>query len=655
MTIIFDQCLSSGRSQPVTEFIDSLFDRRKPAFIFDDIFHFSIRHHERHKQYKNMQPLVKWMIAHVLERMRGQDIKAIMVPEAITNGELYFDFAERNEKRVREARGGLLTTYRMAEILARDELNLLTAKNKNKAMERLDAIFKLFPEHLIVSPTGMEAFLKSAMKETGFTNNQSLRDEDFEGFWIAVCYLCQCGCFAGEAAYSRNGNFETFALFQTQYGVVPFRPQGDMDVYFPNGDPVSPADYLRMLYDHMLDVMPRGFVADLTVKMATRMMMLEEMRTTGMTHPYWGSLDVKKVNPRLMDLPIEHDDEFEELSSQILSLIQEYQHGQFLGDLFGFNADNQYDQLGEYYQKRLKAFNSRAIRPVIDIGSMRKKLSDWRENNLSVDRALSDKDALLTHRTPFQLDGSFFSAGLPLFEEAHYSRVPHSQKLALKACMGLLETPQKAVALDSGFKGEIVLLFDRRAGSKGRRYLDRHGHGLVIPDEARGLKDSFSSENYEEAVKNKNITQASRAFDRLRALYPDRMILSSENIENIADYYEHWRQAIRQEGPPKFKTEAKMALTEEIIARRGSLVVTDPFWVNSAYLTFSRLHARKIQLGLVSRPVNVPDYGIAVGDYHYKKDVAPKSFMDDLHALTKEMERLVDAKTENYPRHVVRV
>lgn len=639
------------QDQSSVDFVASLFDRDKPSFIFDDLFHFSIRHHEHHKAYKNMQPVAKLMLAKFAERLKGQDMPAMMIPEAITNGMLYFDLAKKHEARIRDVRGHL-TTYRMAELLPGSELELLTEKNKNRAMARLEGFQNQFTDSLIVSPTGMEAFLKSIIHEPGFTNGQSLRDEDFEAFWVGVCYLCKQGGFADEVAYSRNGNFETFALFLTQYGVVPFRPDAETNVYFPDGQIVTPLDYLKILYDHMTDVVPRGFTADLTVKMAVRLMVLEDMRVNGYEHPHWGKLDLGKVNPELMRLRSNHNKEFKKLSDKVIAFMEEHDMSSQLGDLFGLDGNNEYDRLGEYYQTRVDAMNGKL--PKIDLEAERAELTAWRQDRLSMERALAANDNLhdALIRTSYQLDGDFFDDKAALFDEGHFARCAKHEQIALKAYMGLRETPQNQKIAEGKFKGEIFVMFDRRGGSEAEKYMAEHG--VLVPDEARGLVDSFSDANFDNIVKAKNIDNLNAAHEALKVKYPNRTIVTSEEIEHDADNLERNRDAIRERGAAKMSPQAKLAYQEEIIRRSVSHLVTDPVWANSASLTWARLHARKVQLGLLKRPDNIPPTGMLVGDYDDKKGIIPRSFLDDYRALSGEMKRHVEAGSENYPRHVVK-
>lgn len=642
----------SGKPTTTVCFVNSLFDRDKPAFIFDDLFHFSIRHHERHKNYKNMQPVAKLMLAKVAERIASQDISAMMIPEAITNGLLYFDLAKRHERRIREVRNGHLTTYRMAELLPNAELDLLTDKNKNRAMARLEGFQMLFPESLVISPTGMEAFLKNVINEPGFTNRQSLRDEDFEAFWIGVCYLCTQGGFADEVAYSRNGNFETFALFLTQYGVVPFRPDGKTDVYFPNGKIVTPLDYLKILYGHMSDVVPKGFTADLTVKMAVRLMMLEDMRVNGFSHPYWGQLEPSKINPRLKSLNYSHDKAFLDMSHTFIAFMEEHNLSPHLNDLFGLDGNNSYDRLFDYYQKRLESLPKTRI--ILDLNDVRHRMNRWQQQSLSMEAALNQRD--LIHdpiiRTPYQLDGDFFSVRPTLFDEKHFDVCAKHEQIALNAFMGLRETPQRQKIIEGKFKGEICLLFDRRGGSEANIYMQEHN--ALVPDEARGLVDSFSDSNFDARVRSKTIEKARVATDTIKKIFPDREIVTSEEIEHDADNFESNRQAIREHGPRKLSSQAKLAYTEEIIRRSVSHLITDSFWANSAYLTWNRIHARKIQLGLIERPANIPQTGLVIGDFNAEKGIFPKTFFEDFHTLLEEMKKHVEAGSENYPRHVVK-
>ncbi len=635
--------------------VSYLFDFSKPKYLFDDIYHFGGRHYAKHEASRNMLPVVKFMLTKIIERTQDQQSPVMLVPEAITNGKLYYDLAEKHEGRIREVRDGMLTTYRMGEILNKGELGNLSEKNKNRAMERLEGFQKLFPNTTAISPTGMEAMLKTLMKEPGFSNYQMLRDEDFESFWIGVCLTANMGGFADEVAYSRNGNFETFALFQTQYGLIPFRPKGDVDIVFPDRSLVRPVDYLNMLQAHMDDVVPRGFTADLSLKMAMRMVMLEDMRVNGWEHPVWGKLDRATMNPKLRDLPPEHDKEFAQAKDRLLSFIGTHNIAKDLGDLFGLDG---YDGLNEYASRLLK--ERKIATPLPEPGADLAKAASGIcvTTKLDMSRALAAADLTddMTLQTPYQHDGDFFSRKPKLFDEHHFTRSEEVERIALKALIGLHETPKMPLAGQGKAHGEVFVLFDRRGGLEGDKYARQAG--LILPDEARGIRSAFEGANFEEAVKRVNMAKVTETADALRAWLPQAVITTSEDIEHDADNFCRNRQAFSAPGSAKMEGSAKTALAEELLTRHGHIAVFDQSWENKPFTTFLRLHARKIQLGLVERPTNMQPTALIVGDVATvaggEKPFTVKSLIDDIRTLSKLHKDLIANNTEEYPRHVVK-
>lgn len=632
--------------------VSYLFNFSKPKYLFDDLYHFSGRHYARHATSRHMLPVVKFMLTAIIERAMEKPSPLMLVPEAITNGRLYYDLAEKHESRIRSARDGVLTTYRMGEILNKGELGNLTEKNKNRAMERLEGFQKLFPDIMAVSPTGMEAMLKTLMKEPGFSNYQMLRDEDFEAFWIGVCLVSDMGGFADEVAYSRNGNFETFALFQARYGLIPFRPQGDVDIVFPDRSLVRPADYLHMLVDHMEDVVPRGFTADLSLKMAMRMVMLEDMRVNGMEHPVWGPLNVKSMNPALRDLSSAHDREFSEMKHRLLSLIERHDLQKDMGDLFGLDG---YDGLSAYADQLLK---ERGAGPAFshkpDGGGPGTGISVKLDMQKAIAAESLEDDIIL--QTPYQHDGDFFSPKSKLFHEGTYDRCEKVAQIAIKALVGLYETPKKPLDLGDNTNGEIFIFFDRRGGKAGQTYADQQS--LILPDEARGIKGSFDEANFEEAVKVRNIEKLYQAASCVRAWLPKSMITTSEDVEKSADNYCRNRQAFAAPGSGRLDGMAKLALSEELLRRHGRIALFDENWENRPYTTMLRMQARKIQLGLIERPDNMPPHSMIVGDVvHAVKGQKPyeaKGLVDDIRTLSALFDRMIASGAEDYPRHLVK-
>lgn len=625
-----------------------LFDPRGPKFLFDDIYHFSMRHYARHQNNRNMLPVVKLMLSTVINHMADQNSPMMLIPEAITNGKLYYDLAEKHEARIRESRDGMLTTYRMGEILNKGELGLLTEKNKNRAMKRLEGFQKLNPDALVVSPTGMEAMLKTLIHEPGFSNYQMLRDEDFEAFWIGVCFASKRGGFSDEVAYSRNGNFETFALFQTRYGIVPIRPKADTDIVFPNGKSVTPHDYTQMLFAHLLDVVPRGFTSDLSVKMAMRMIMLEEMRTQKMAHPVWGKLDPHTMNSDLRDLSQQHDKQFRTLKSDMLKFMLEHNLGQQLGDMAGLDG---YDGLEKYYFEKLEDIGS-FVRgaPMPRNAAHVKKASD----NLDMDAVLQKKALVdpMHFQIPYQLDGEFFCKKSPLFEQGHFSRCTQVEQIALRTFMGLVETPKLCPKANTAEQGGIFVLVDRRGGQNATEYAVQSG--FTLPAETRGLKGSFDETNFEDVVKSRNIEKSNKIEELLKFRHPSTIVTSLEQIEKDFDTFRINRKAFVAPGPDKLSLLAKTTYGEEILRRSTRIAVFDSGWENSNILIDLRMHARKIQLGLIDRPVNMMRHSLTVAD----EEGAPgnytsRSLKDDLETLTLYMKKLANDNTESYPRPLV--
>lgn len=637
---------NKGSSERSVAFVEYLFQPEAPKFIFDDIYHFSMRHYRRHANNRNMLPVVKMMTATVLDSMSRVPAPVLFVPEAITNGTSYLSLAEQHEARIRSARNGLLTTYRMGEILNKDELDALTEKNKNKAMTRLEGFRRLYPYYSVMSPTGMEAMLKTLVREAGFTNYQMLRDEDFEAFWVAVCLNSLRGGFADDVAYSRNGNFETFALFLAQYGVVPFRPRGDIDVVMPGKKMATPYDYVEMLFAHLLDVVPRGFTSDLSVKMAMRMFMLEEMRTSGLSHPQWGALRPERMNPALRALPDSHNKAFSRLKQDMMRFMRDRNLEGNLGDLFGLDG---YDGLSTYYRERVCELAAPARK-----GGGDSYISESRDK-LDMDAKLKKKNLyhILSFSIPYQLDGDFFSAKAGLLPDHDFADLGRAEQIGLKAFMGLSETVKPSQKLEKA----IFLLMDRRGGAAAQSYAA--ASGLIVPAEARGTQRRDAGADFERAVKDANIEKSGVITQALLRYHMDADVTSMERVEADAEIFHHYRDAIAAPGPDRLSSAGKIVYGAEILRRQTQLAVFDTGWESSALLAALRLYARKIQLGIVPRPANLAANALNVADVAgvssgHAAPYTSSSLSDDLRSLTSYLRKLSEAGTEEYPRQAVR-
>lgn len=623
-------------------YIETLFSLNGPKHLFDDLYHFSGRHYQRHANNRNMLPVVKFMTSILLYRMMMQPNDIAFIPEAITNGKIYYDLAEGYEDRIRSVRDGHLTTYRMAEVLNKDELDIRTEKNKIRAMQRVELFHRLLPNHAVISPTGMEAMLKTLIHEPGFTNKQMLRDEDFEAFWIAICLHCNRGVFADDVIYSRNGNFETFALFLTQYGIGPSLRPASVDVIGAHKKQLTPFDYASMLFSHLLDVVPRGFTSDLSLKMLMRMIMLEDMRQHKLAHPQWGRLDPQAFSPSISGLSASHDKKFDALKRDVFTFIASYNLLPHLGNLFGLDG---YDGLYDFARERVNEAPSL-------IGFRPDK--DYRSRNDSIlnsDAALQ-RGQLFRHfssQIPYQLDGDFFSSKPSLLPQYDFKKdLTLPEQVALKAIAGLDETLKPA---RSG-KRSTLLLVDRRGGECAEAYATKYQAQTI--SESRGIVSSFDTTNFEENVTTHNISKARSLVQKLSNAR--NVVLSSEDCEFAASIFSQYRSAISALGPPRMSGAGKLLLAQEYLRRRVDHVIFDRHWVNSDFLCALRIYARKIQLGLIDRPLNRPAFALHVQDLVAAEEgeVKYSSLADDLYSIHAYIATLQQRGTQEFPPQLMR-
>jgi hypothetical protein len=646
---------------PAHRFVRYLYDSSSgPKFLFDDIYHFSLKYYDRNKGQKTLLPLVKFMLATVLERVLNLEAPFIMRPEVITS---FFENAKRHEKRVREAREGHLTIYRLAEILSQMELAPLTAIHKNAAMGLIDGFSRLFPDHAVLSPTGMEAMLKVVMSDPGFTNGQPLRDEDFEAFWMAICYIADLGGFASNAAWSRNGNFETFPLFMMQYGILPFRDfsgHDAMTITMPGKEQAEPCDYLKMIFAHLQDVVPQGFTSDLSLKMAVRVLMLEDMRRERWTHKQW-PLDQSRVSRALKNLGPEHDAKFDEVRRNLINFIEARNIAGHLNDpvLEEITGHGDVDGVADFYRTRCLPDADPQIKTT---GYRGKDYQQEARDMLDMAKALSkDGGGRRPKAPPYELEGKFLHVRERLMPDDSFGAMPRDQSLAVKALVGLWEIVRPP--LDG--KESIFLFVNPRGGQIASEYAAKHG--IAVPGEARGIGSAFdenaNDENasFERVVRDPTIKKSRRIEKHLRALYPKSPVFSVENaVDPVGKVFERSRAAIATGGSKEMGGEAKAAFAQELVRRRTTMAVFDHAWETDGFLTRERIYCRKIQLGLVERPEHLSPYDLQVKDvagnpdWKHKKLFTTPSLVDDLLTLTACMRKMVAAETQDYPADIVR-
>ena len=606
---------------------DYFYDRTEPQHIFDDQFYFTLRLLNSNPLYEKMRAVVKMMFTARAIEAFSQDIDLEMVPEAITAGPDFMAMAIAHKAKVIEAYGEM-AIYRLYDFLNKEQLNIYRGKNENRSMKRgndLDALHSEDKKLLnILLPSGMEPMLIVALLVAGFTNKEFLNDQMFEGYHVPVSQISRLGKFMDNLGDSRNGNFETFTQFQTRYGIIPIRPLGDTKITTPDGQDVTPADYLAILQGYIAkateakdpetgEIVP--IMADLSLKMAVRVMMLEEMRATGRPHVgqpgcrSWGALDQSRIDPVLRALGPDHDARFATIKDAILAYMEKHNLRWQLGDHFGLTD---YDGESAYYDRYLTEMKAR--RPKL------KQLAEvWRAEVAAINDRLDTAKALKVRglddyqvtKIPYAMRGEFFKAVSSLFDERTIALTKPPEKIALLISLGMIEAAQPAGRQEH--KGDIMLCIDRRGGTAAARYAK--DVGVLIPREARGVRPRSGKKNFDEAVKDENIRLARVATRRLKEAHPDRVVTSSEVTEQHAKNYTLNRKAIVEEGPDEFGGMAKGALNEERLRRRCSMLVTSGEWQLSAPETFMRLYARKIQLGLIERPINMPHTAMTVADY----------------------------------------
>lgn len=650
------QAIGDGKPVADSDFsetlINYLFDADKPRFLFDDLHHFSVAFHRQHLYADVMLPRVKHMLSVFTERVSEQNMPVLFVPESISNGRNAYEVASKYGKRVRAGRkdyqpnaalrikdeSGVLSTYRLNEVLDTIVIkDRIIEPNKNRATARLQAFQTLHPDKIVVSPSGMESALQCMAMGPEISNRQTFRDEDFEAFWIGVCYLSHVAALEGDVAFSRNGNFETFAFFQMRYGIIPFRPKADAELVFANGDQVTPHDFLRMVFAHMLEVVPQGFVTDMSSNIAMRMIMLEEMRTKGWRHPEWGGLDLKKVNPGLMDLPGHHDKAFAELANQVIAFMDQHNCMREL-----WKADG----LRDYGMRLAKNLKRSQFVPK-SVAELQSEILPPVAEQLDVTKALQGKRApLVTMQTPYQHDGKFFApANEPvLFAQNAFGRSDKRVQAALELATGVEETAKMPI-VDGQF-GDILVLGDRRAGKYAKEWATQNG--VTVVQDGRGLRSSFEDANFEQAVVEKTKAAITGAADYCREAFPGAAVTHTENTERVYNAFARNPKVIAAPGGNKIETLHKIADWQKRIRRQGREALFMENWETSPLLVPLRIYSRLLQFGIVPKAHAFP---LHVGDMVEKDgkfSIESRSLVDDIRAMAAYMKG-VDFAEEEQP------
>jgi hypothetical protein len=645
-----------GNGKPVADsdfsetLINYLFNPDKPRFLFDDLHHFSGAFHRQHLYADVMLPRVKHMLTVFAERVREQSVPVLFVPESISNGRNAYAIAGKYDKRIRAGRKdyqpnaalrirddkGILSTYRLNEVLDTTVIkDSIIEPNKNRATARLQAFQTLHPDKIAVSPSGMEAALQCMALGPEISNRQTFRDEDFEAFWIGVCFLSHVAALEGDVAFSRNGNFETFAFFQMRYGMIPFRPKADAELVFANGDQVTPHDFLRMVFAHMLEVVPQGFVTDMSSNIAMRMIMLEEMRTKGWKHPEWGGLDLKKVNPGLMDLPGHHDKAFADLANQVIAFMDQHNCMREL-----WKADGLHD----YGVRRARNLKRSQFVPK-SVAELQNEILPPVAEQLDVTKALQGKRVpLITMQTPYQHNGKFFAPENEpvLFAQNAFARSDKRIQAALELATGVEETPKMPIA--DGQFGDILVLGDRRAGKYAKEWSAQHG--LAVVQEGRGLRSSFEAANFEQAVVDKTKAAIVAAADYCREAYSGVAVMHTENTERVYNAFTRNPKVIAAPGGNKIEAMHKVADWQKRIRRQGREALFMENWETSPVLVQLRVYSRLLQFGIVPKAHAFP---LHVGDLVEKNgqfSIESRSLVDDIRAMAAYVKEIDFAEEE---------
>lgn len=648
-----------GDGKPVADsdfsetLVDYLFNSDKPRFLFDDLHHFSGAFYRQHLYADIMLPRVRHMLAAVIERVWEQTAQVLFPAESISSGRNACNLVKKYDKRIRSARTdyrpnpalrivdpkGVLSTYRLNEVLDSAEVKYkIVEPNRNRATARLQVLQTAYPDKIIISPSGMESALQAMASGPEISNRQMFRDEDFEAFWIGVCYLSHQGVLADDVAFSRNGNFETFAFFQMRYGLVPFRPKADAGLIFPDGHTLTPAEYLKVIFAHMLEVVPQGIMTDMSTNMAMRMIMLEDMRVNGWKHPQWGKLDLSKVNPDLINLPPEHDKEFAALADQVVAFIAKYDSIRELWTVDGLRG---------YGAARVKELERRLGKLEPDVAALQARIVGPVNERLDITNALQGRRApIVTMQTPYKTDGRFYGPdGKPaLFANDAFARSDKRIQAVLKLGMGVAETPKMPTA--DGQFGDILVLGDRRAGKYAKEWAAKHGETVI--QQGRGLRSSFEAGNFEQDVVERTKTAIIAAAEHCREAFPGVAVTHSENAERVYAAFAKNPKVIAAPGGNKIEALHKIADWQERIRRQGREALFMENWETSPLLVPLRVYSRLLQFGVVPRAHAFP---LHVGDLVEKDgafSIESRSLADDIRVIADYI-KAVDRAEEEAP------
>lgn len=553
----------------------------------------------------------------------AQDYDLIYVPCGISSGLDAHEALSRknsNNRTADKADEIADSTYKADETLGNDH-PLIIARNKNGNLRRGRITGLMHPHAMVIPPVINEAGVR-ALKDQAFARGQRYEEEDCMALWFPAIDRCRYMVLDGDWNFSRNSIWEMMRGTLIQAGLVPSRPDADMDVLDLQGRPLSLLWRAEKMVETLQYQLGKGFDTREAATALAQMFAIHDDILSGAL-----PLEGRKLHSILRNRPAEELRAMEALKEKFKPVVLDHcAQGMRLEDL-----PREYHDAAKQKPKPLSSAQQQIYR------AFAKAISERKSEILSV-RPSPEQLALLakTHapsQRQFDSYERFFEkrSQSALFEDNLYAKLPEWERLALPFAIGATE-----IALYPTAHPMATAVFtDLKRGAEGFRRAQEIGI-----DDMNEFAGAMGRETQEIIAHNLQAAEALKA--KLKADEPGRVVVNTPSFLRIADAIERCRPEgfVAAEGPSETSPSARLALQMKYLDRNVDRAVFQDGWAHSNDLVQLRVRARLIQAGLIERP-HGPQSPLKIFNMHDPN--MPQTLLDDISELTQEVRRVAEA------------
>lgn len=578
--------------------------------------------------------LVALGTAVLLNRYRGLGLW--YKPESITSGLLAHEVADGiNQGRRAAGRDDLIpSTYDLGSRIGKDRLrHEVIDPNRFVNLMRSHHAQKLMPYVYLVVPLMLESAVRELVNNPALSGMQEYEEEAFMLEWRMVIRHCRGMLVDGDPRFSRNSIWEVVEGVLIQAGLMPPRPEADMDILDANLRPMTLLDHARDMAECLRYQLGKEFEPREAASALAMLRTIDVMLRANDPR-------LARANAALCDRPPVELAAMDDLYEEIDPLICAYAAG-WLRD-----PDDLLPLYGAaYYAARKREMKTGDLHRPLSAGvrrEMKKYADDVVKRKGAIIRGkLSDENRFLSNNILTPNQRRFDPGNAPfapcwravMFEDKLFDRLQAWEQAVLPFIIGYAE----AVQYPAEEPVATMIIADLKGGEAAAQAAAERG--VTDINELHGVMGRSA----------RMIERASRAWiektehdlinDR-----PHRVFISTLDLLHDAKLIDMFRKAcpnfIMARGSNATSALFRLVYAMKTLERNADEAVFQKGWEHRDYTVQLRVHARLIQAGLIDRPVTG---GVALQVYTGGNKNVQDSMLVDVSVLTHKLEECAAA------------